>query len=387
MKHVLVISVNIIRIFPPTTTTPPPSLCLSRRATWFQAPQGASAGGVDALTCWRPVCLLHGPASARRAELLSCDRLDSGGKQMDRSPPQEVTNQVWGAGWVSRLTKSLDEARRCASAHRCCCCCRRSSPDPQAGLLLTSFFLLNHRRLMHNDADTIEIPPLSAHFLHLSTLREKCACLSFAPPVVRMTQFSTARTESSRCGEAEPFIHTRSDGSKHLCRTRGCIHTTPLSSDCASFSDHLPAVALDGPAGLSGWQVRGGGGLRCFSAGPTTRLPHCSSSPPSGKLNTHVCRVLAPGPPHAADKNSLCDWLSVLFPLLIHAWKEQAAPLLYNSAYYGLQWLCQRSLLGNQMARLLLSSQLMLYMWPLESPDTNHTYFYILTRQEQLLSI
>lgn len=36
----------------------------------------------------------------------------------------------------------------------------------------------------------------------------------------------------------------------------------------------------------------GGGGLRCFSAGPTSQLPHCSSSPPSGKL----IRSRVPGP-------------------------------------------------------------------------------------------
>lgn len=33
----------------------------------------------------------------------------------------------------------------------------------------------------------------------------------------------------------------------------------------------------------------GGGGVRCFSAGPTSQLSHCSSSPPSGKPNTLTC--------------------------------------------------------------------------------------------------
>lgn len=73
--------------------------------TWIQAPRGASAVGIDSLTCWRPVCLLHGPAS----ELLRSDRLDSAGKKMDRSPPRvkEVNNLEGGAGFSYAADQTL----------------------------------------------------------------------------------------------------------------------------------------------------------------------------------------------------------------------------------------------------------------------------------------
>lgn len=64
--------------------------------------------------------------------------------------------------------------------------------------------------------------------------------------------------------------------------------------------------------------------------------------------------------------------LSLFFKLLIHALKEQAAPLLHNATAYGLkyftQWLCQMFLLGNSKARLSVNSlpwhlPLLLYMF------------------------
>lgn len=72
-----------------------PQITASYRVTRFQAPQGASR--YYSLTCWRPVSLLHGPASARKAELLRSGPLGSaGGKLMDGSPSRlkEVNNEV-----------------------------------------------------------------------------------------------------------------------------------------------------------------------------------------------------------------------------------------------------------------------------------------------------
>lgn len=198
---------------------------------------------MDSLTCWRPVSLLHGPASARRAELLRFDQLDSAGKQMYWFPPstKEVNNQVLGAGLVSRLTRSLAEARRCASA-------AAAAADPVPILKLVFCLRLSFYSVIDAWCWMVrtqsEIPLLSSHFLNLPRCgRNARVYLS----LLRWSAWpsSAARIETSHSGETDPFIQTRTGGSEHLCRMR----TIPLSSDCASFSDHLSAV-LDGPAGL-----------------------------------------------------------------------------------------------------------------------------------------
>ena len=126
-----------------------------------------------------------------------------------------------------------------------------------------------------------EIPPLITHFLNLPR------CGRNARVYLSLLGWS-AWPSSQRTHRKLTLWRGRAIHSEHLCRTRGWIRTIALSSHCASCSDHLSAV-LDRPAGLWGRQVRGGGGLRCFSAGPTSQPPHCSSSPPSSKLNTLTC--------------------------------------------------------------------------------------------------
>lgn len=87
------------------------------------------------LTCWRPVSLLHGPASARRAELLRSDPLGSAGKLTDgwiSFPCEEVSkkkkkkNQIYilrkqssscfSSSPVSELTNLGWGPHSCASA-------------------------------------------------------------------------------------------------------------------------------------------------------------------------------------------------------------------------------------------------------------------------------
>ncbi len=210
--------------------------------------------------------------------------------------------------------------------------------------------------------------------------REEGACLSFAPPVVRMTQFSATHTHTHTHWD-EP-IHTHPGGLSEPLRSAArmdksaCPH---LLQNEASWS-HCQSVLSVAPAGLWGCVCGGGdggGGLRCCSsAGPTSHLPHCSPSPPSGKL----IRSRVPGPSawmhpiQPITQTSKPPWA---FLILIHALEEQAAPLLHNSTAYGLkyftQWLCQLSLLGNSEARLSINSlpwqlHLLLYMFKNRPP-------------------
>ena len=89
-----------------------------------------------------------------------------------------------------------------------------------------------------------------------------------------------------------------------LCSTHGNqnLHAPTLSlslSVSLSVSLSKPTVSLWGcfscPSVQRGSGVEGcvveewRGGLRCSSAGPTSQLPHCSPSPPSGKLVALTC--------------------------------------------------------------------------------------------------
>lgn len=121
--------------------------------TWIQAPRGASAGGIDSLTCWRPVCLLHGPAS----ELLRSDRLDSAGKNDDSiSSSSERSSQ---SGRRRGLSYTADQTLGWGASLRFCF--RWRCPVYEAGLQCATFFVLNHRNLKPSVVDTARDPSFS----------------------------------------------------------------------------------------------------------------------------------------------------------------------------------------------------------------------------------
>lgn len=120
---------------------------------------------------------------------------------------------------------------------------------------------------------------------------EEGACLSFAPPAVRMTQFSTTHTYTLR-GEPIHSHPRRNLSAAPLC-THGRVCVFP-----ALLSELSPAAPLLLTAGQSVLSFaleldsgcRGGGCLRCFScAGPTSQFLHCSPSPPLRQTNTLTC--------------------------------------------------------------------------------------------------
>lgn len=250
----------MIRIFPPTT--PPFSLCLSRRATWIQAPQGASAGGADALTCWRPVCLLHGPASARRAELL---RLWSAGlcrkTNGSISSPYERSSQ---SGLRRSFSFAADQKLGWGASLRFCpqmllllpkILSRSSGWSSLYDFLSTKSSTADAQRCGHSLRPLLRAPTFFT--FHVAG-RNARVCLS----LLRWSAWPSSAAHAQKAHTLEKHSHsfTPAQAAQNTSAERVAACARPrLSSDGASSSDPLPAVALDGPAGLWGWQVRGVG--------------------------------------------------------------------------------------------------------------------------------
>lgn len=125
---------------------------------------------------------------------------------------------------------------------------------------------------------------------------EEGACLSFSPPAVRMTQFSTTHTYTLR-GEPIHSHPRRNLSAAPLCtHGRVCVlpallsELSPAAPLLLTAGQSVLSVALELDSGCRGEEGRGGGCLRCFSfAGPTSQFLHCSPSPPLRQTNTLTC--------------------------------------------------------------------------------------------------
>lgn len=137
-------------------------------------------------------------------------------------------------------------------------------------------------------------------------------CLSFAPPVVRMTHFSTTHIHS----EANPFIHIHAGAQKTstICSLHGQIFMFPLPlrsarrcSHCWTISGFCPSVQRDSwnEGGLMGM----GGGL-VSDVAPLLVLPVSSfivhRLHPLANQYAHVSRVLAPDCPSTRSIQPQC---------------------------------------------------------------------------------
>lgn len=135
------------------------------------------------------------------------------------------------------------------------------------------------------------IPPLSAHHLNLPSsgrrvrvylsLLQWSAWPSSAPHTLRRTHSftSTQGGSANLCSLQHAWTHLHVPT---LSKLRVLLSLSTVSLFC-------PSIQRDSGVEEGG----GGGGLRCCSsAGPTSQLPHCSPSPPSGKL----IRSRVPGP-------------------------------------------------------------------------------------------
>lgn len=207
----------------------------------------------------------------------------------------------------SKARKILDEVRLCvalllpsddssSSLWRCSSVC-----DLLRGRIESQHHLMAESRAEDSTWDPSSARPPSQP----AKTREESACLSLAPPVVQMTQFGIAHTHRLAHGPIHSRPHT--GWALSLCDTRARTHThTHTGRSCASplylklrgaSRSARPSVSTRlsvGPAPLFGGGLRmwGAGAFRCSSAGSTSQLPHCSSSPPSGKL----IRSRVPGP-------------------------------------------------------------------------------------------
>lgn len=123
---------------------------------------------------------------------------------------------------------------------------------------------------------------------------EEGACLSFSPPAVRMTQFSTTHTYTLR-GEPIHSHPRRNLSAAPLCtHGRVCVlpallsELSPAAPLLLTAGQSVLSVALELDSGCRGEEGRGC--LRCFSfAGPTSQFLHCSPSPPLRQTNTLTC--------------------------------------------------------------------------------------------------
>lgn len=112
----------------------------------------------------------------------------------------------------------------------------------------------------------------------------------------RTYSFTSVRTQGGlRISATHARAHASSLSFTHTHTGRSCAFPS-LSESCASSSAR-PSVSARlsvGPARHSwgGLRMWGAGAFRCSSTGSTSQLPHCSSSPPSGKL----IRSRVPGP-------------------------------------------------------------------------------------------
>lgn len=95
-------------------------------------------------------------------------------------------------------------------------------------------------------------------------------------------------SESLRHARARTHTHTHTDRSCASPLYLEAARRVPL---CASIRQY-PSVGRSSATLLGGLRMWGAGAFRCSSAGSTSQLPHCSSSPPSGKL----IRSRVPGP-------------------------------------------------------------------------------------------
>lgn len=123
---------------------------------------------------------------------------------------------------------------------------------------------------------------------------EEGACLSFAPPAVRMTQFSTTHTYTLR-GEPIHSHPRRNLSAAPLCtHGRVCVfpallsELSPAAPLLLTAGQSVLSFALELDSGCRGGEGRGC--LRRFScAGPTSQFLHCSPSPPLRQTNTLTC--------------------------------------------------------------------------------------------------
>lgn len=209
----------------------------------------------------------------------------------------------------SKARKILDEVRLCvalllpsddspSSLWRCSSVC-----DLLRGRIESQHHLMAESRAEDSTWDPSSARPPSQP----AKTREESACLSLAPPVVHMTQFGIAHTHRLAHGPIHSRPHT--GWVLSLCDTRARVHThthtdrscaSPLYLEaarrvplCASIRQY-PSVGRSSATlwGLGGLRMWGAGAFRRSSAGSTSQLPHCSSSPPSGKL----IRSRVPGP-------------------------------------------------------------------------------------------
>lgn len=207
----------------------------------------------------------------------------------------------------SKARKILNEVRLCvalllpsddspSSLWRCSSVC-----DLLRGRIESQHHLMAESRAEDSTWDPSSARPPSQP----AKTREESACLSLAPPVVHMTQFGIAHTHRLAHGTIHSRPHT--GWALSLCDTRARTHThthtgrscaSPLYLEaarrvplCASIRQY-PSVGRSSATLWGGLRIWGGGAFRCSSAGSTSQLPHCSSSPPSGKL----IRSRVPGP-------------------------------------------------------------------------------------------